>query len=186
MIIWFNINNYIPGEVYNFYSFYNENSKLGYKVNLVSDEIILTLNSATYSYNLTGSDTNDAVSLSEETWYCYVMNVDQRNGKSEHFIYKRDVDDEEDAPNLSNTILKQVYKTSFDITPIAFESEGWNPTIYASDMKVTNLRLFLDIIPENIHNKILNQYIIGDDSKYLVFADNATTRLYLPRFPLFE
>ena len=184
--IWFNINNYIPGEVYNFYSFYNENSKLGYKVNLVSDEIILTLNSATYSYNLTGSDTNDAVSLSEETWYCYVMNVDQRNGKSEHFIYKRDVDDEEDAPNLSNTILKQVYKTSFDITPIAFESEGWNPTIYASDMKVTNLRLFLDIIPENIHNKILNQYIIGDDSKYLVFADNATTRLYLPRFPLFE
>jgi hypothetical protein len=33
---------------------------------------------------------------------------------------------------------------------------------------------------------MLNQYIVRDDSKYLVFADNATTRLYLPRFPLFE
>ena len=52
--------------------------------------------------------------------------------------------------------------------------------------KDKNLRLFADIIPENYHNKILNQYIIGDDSKYLVFADNANTRLSLPKFPLFE
>jgi len=52
-----------------------------------------------------------------------------------------------------------------------------------ADMKVTNIRYFADIIPETEHNKILNQYIIRDDSKYLVFADNATTRLYLPNFP---
>ena len=53
-------------------------------------------------------------------------------------------------------------------------------------MKATNLRLFTEIIPEKEHTKMLNQYIVRDDSKYLVFADNATTRLYLPRFPLFE
>ena len=53
-------------------------------------------------------------------------------------------------------------------------------------MKVTNIRLFNDVIPENYHNKILNQYIIGDDSKHLIFADNANTRIYLPKFPSYE
>jgi hypothetical protein len=53
-------------------------------------------------------------------------------------------------------------------------------------MKATNLRLFTEIVPEREHTKMLNQYIVRDDSKYLVFADNATTRLYLPKFPLFE
>ena len=53
-------------------------------------------------------------------------------------------------------------------------------------MKLTNVRLFTEIIPKEIHNKLLNQYIIRDDSKYLIFADNATTRLYLPNFPLYE
>jgi hypothetical protein len=31
---------------------------------------------------------------------------------------------------------------------------------------------------------MLNQAIIGEASKYLVFADNANTRLSLPNFPL--
>ena len=53
-------------------------------------------------------------------------------------------------------------------------------------MKATNIRLFIDVIPEDVHNKVLNQYIIRDDSKYLVFADSANTRLYLPRFYLNE
>ena len=114
------------------------------------------------------------------------MNLDQRNRKLSQYIYKRNVDFEEESANLPNTLLRKVYQKEQDITTFRFEAEGFNPQILASDMKATNIRLFLDIIPEDMHNKILNQYVIGDDSKYLVFADNATTRLYLPRFPLFE
>jgi hypothetical protein len=44
--------------------------------------------------------------------------------------------------------------------------------------------MFIDIIPEDQHNKILNQAIIRDDSKYLLFADNANQRLILPNYPL--
>ena len=58
--------------------------------------------------------------------------------------------------------------------------------LIGSDMKVTNIRLFNDIMLESYHNKILNMYLIGDDAKHLVFADNATTRLYLPKFPSYE
>jgi hypothetical protein len=80
-----------------------------------------------------------------------------------------------------------MYKNTQPITPIEYHIES--DVVYqilASDMNITNIRLFTDIIPQKEHNKICNQYIIRDDSKYLVFADNANVRLVLPRFPLFE
>jgi hypothetical protein len=176
--IWFNINNYIEDEVYNFFNFYS--GDLGCKVDLVNDQIKLKMNLDEYTFNL------DSDLLDENVWYCLVINIEQRNRLSECFIYKRDVDEEEDAGRLSYTLLRNVYKESLEIEPIEFESEGWNPEILSSDMKVTNIRLFADVIPESTHNKICNQIIIRDDSKYLIFADNANTRILLPRFPLFE
>jgi hypothetical protein len=184
--IWFNINNYIPGEIYNFFNYYNETLSQGWKTDLQNDKITVTLNSTSYTFDLMGNDTDGTIALNEETWYCYVLNIDQRNRKIGQWIYKRDVEDEEDAANLSYTILKRLYKNEQDISTFRFEAEGFNSQILASDMKATNIRVFLDVIPEDTHNKILNQYVIREDSKYLVFADNATTRLFLPSFPLFE
>ena len=184
--IWFKIANYITDEVYNFMTYYDSTNQLGWKVNLINDSLRVTLNSITYTYDLLGHVSTDCVALEEEVWHCYVLNVDQRNRKMEQFIYKRNVDDEDDAPSLTNTLLRGLYKNIQDIEPVQYEMEGQNCTILGSDMGATNIRVFLDVIPEKEHNKILNQYIIRDDSKYLVFADNATTRLYLPNFPLFE
>jgi len=184
--IWFNINNYIPGEIYNFFNYYNETLSQGWKTDLQNDKITVTLNSTSYTFDLMGNDTDGTIALNEETWYCYVLNIDQRNRKIGQWIYKRDVEDEEDAANLSYTILKRLYKNEQEISTFRFEAEGFNSQILASDMKATNIRVFLDVIPEDTHNKILNQYVIREDSKYLVFADNATTRLFLPSFPLFE
>ena len=186
-IIWFNINNYITDEVYNFMNYYDDTSNLGWKVNLSNDAINVILNSDTYTYDLMGSPSTDNIALEEETWYCYVLNIDQRQRTMEQYIYKRNVDEEDDAANLTSTVLRKVYSNSQNITPIAYQIEGdATCEILASDMKVTNIRMFTDIIPADQHNKICNQYVIRDDSKYLVFADNATTRLYLPKFPLFE
>ena len=185
--IWFNINNYIQGEIYNFFQFYDNTNSLGWKAELLNDTITITLNNTTYEFNL--NNVGGASALEEETWYCYVLNIDQRKRKMDQFIYKRNVEFEEDAANLPNTLLKQVYKNSQDIEPIQYNINilsGINPVILGSDMKLTNIRLFADIIPEDYHNKILNQYIIRDDSKYMIFADNATTRIYLPKFPFNE
>jgi hypothetical protein len=124
--------------------------------------------------------------LDEEVWYCYTLNVDQRNRKISQFIYKRNVDFEEEAGRLTSNFLRKVYSDEQDMTPFEFTIENTNPQLLGSDMKVTNIRLFTDIIPESTFDKILNQAIIRDDSKYLVFADNANTRLTLPNFPLFE
>jgi hypothetical protein len=185
--IWFRINNYITDEIYNFMDYYDTTNSLGYKINLSNDAIQVKLNSDTYTYNLMGYESDQNTAFEEGVWYCYVLNIDQRNRRLEHYVYKRNVDDENDAANLPNTILRKIYQGYQDITPINYQIEG-NVTcqILASDMSVTNIRLFIETIPVGQHNKILNQYIIRDDSKYLVFADNATTRLYLPKFPLYE
>jgi hypothetical protein len=181
--LWFNINNYITDEIYNFYYNYDDASQLGYKIELTNDRILVTTNSTTYTFNL--NQTFDCTALNEETWYCYVLNIDQRIKNISQFVYKRNVEYEEDAANLSSTILQDVYNNSQAFTPFEYQIERY-PEILGSDMKLTNVRLFTEIIPKEIHNKLLNQYIIRDDSKYLIFADNATTRLYLPNFPLYE
>lgn len=184
--IWFNINNYVVDEIYSLFNYYDEDNSIGWSAELLNDTIIVTLNSETYHFDLNGVAVNDTTALLEEVWYCYVLNIDQRNRKMSQWIYKRNVELEEEAATLTNTLLKMVYKNEQDITPITFEMEGVNPELLGADMKVTNIRVFIDVIPESEHNKILNQYIIRDDSKYLSFADNATTRLYLPNFPYNE
>jgi hypothetical protein len=182
--VWFNIHNYIKDDIYNFMDIYDNNQSLGWKIELSNDRIKIYLNSTEYNFDLLGTESqSDPEALEEETWYCYVVNINQRQRNIEQYIYKRNVEEESEAASLSNTILKKVYYNKQDIEPISYIISE-SPKILSSDMKVTNIRLFSDIIPEEVHNKILNQYIIGDDSKYLVFADNATTRLYLPRFPI--
>lgn len=178
--IWFNLNNYLLDESYNLFYIYDDFNNKGWKVDIDNDKIVLKLNSDIYEFNLDAS-------LEEETWYCYVLNINQRQRKLEQFIYKRNVDDESDADKLSSSVLRKVYYDQQDMTPVEYQIEGdVTPKILGSDMKATNIRLFIDVIPEDVHNKVLNQYIIRDDSKYLVFADSANTRLYLPRFYLNE
>ena len=183
LYLWFNLNNYIEDEIYNFIDNYDEVNNLGWRVNLENDNIRLNLNSDTYTFSFTGVVSN--TDLYENIWYCYVLNIDQRNRTLEQWIYKRnvDIDSEDDAKNLPSTILEKVYHDKQRMTPVNFELEGIETIIYASDLKMTNIRLFTEPIPEAEHNKILNQYIIADDSKYLVFADNASTRIVLPNFP---
>ena len=181
---WFNIHNYVVNDVYNFFDYLNPSDNIGFKINLEADLIKVQINQSEYSLPLGATAGTTADGISESTWYCYLVNVDQRQRKIEHYLYKRNVTSEKDAANLGNTILKQVYKFSQDMIPQEFDLESHQASILASDMKITNIRLFEDVIPEESHNKILNMAILREDTKYLVFADNANTRLTLPNYPL--
>ena len=181
---WFNINNYIIDEVYNLFDYHDSTDSIGWKANLRNDKIIVQLNNDEYTLNLLG--TNDVLALEEETWYGYVLNNDQRQRTISQYVNKRNVDFEEDAARLSSTILREVYSNTQKMTPVDYEIENINPVVLGSDMRMTNIRLFDEIIPLDQHNKILNEYIIRNDSKYLVFGDNATAKLSLPNFPLHD
>jgi hypothetical protein len=186
---WFNIHNYVVDDNYNFFTNYDEQTSQGFKFDLKNDRIDVVLNTATYSFDLLDYVSNDTIALEEEVWYCYVVNIDQRQRKLEQWIYKRDCNDESRAGSLISTILRKEYSNTQDMIPFEYviDYTTTNSTrLVGSDMKATNIRLFNDVIPESYHNKILNQYIIGDDSKNLIFADNATTRIFLPKFPSHE
>ena len=182
--LWFNLNNYLEDETHNFFTYYDSTNNLGWKIDLLGDVITVTLNSDTYTWNL-DSTPGDTSALYENVWYCYLVNIDQRQRKIEQYIYKRnvDIDAEDDAKYLSSTTLQKVYFNEQVIVPVEYELEGVDAEIMISDMKVTNVRLFLDVIPEETQSKLLNQYVIADDSKFLVFADNANMKLTLPNFP---
>jgi hypothetical protein len=180
---WFNLNNYIDDEEHNIFNYYDSTNNLGWKINLLNDTINLTMNSYTNPWILDGVVGSNA--LSENVWYCYLANIDQRNRKLIQYIYKRNVaiEDEDQSRFLPNTILQKVYENEIDLTPFEYELENINAEILLSDKKMTNIRLFNDVIPESEHNKQLNQYIVADDSKFLIFADNANLKLTLPNFP---
>lgn len=181
---WFNIHNYVVNDKYNFFNYYNEQTNLGYRIDLEADLIKFKVNTSEYAFALGATAGNTADGINESTWYCYLVNVNQRQRTIEHYLYKRNTNSEKDAAILSSTILKLVYKQVSDYQPEFFDLENQGASILSSDMKMTNIRLFEDVIPESDHNKILNMAILREDTKYLVFADNANTRLTLPSSPL--
>lgn len=183
LCFWFRINNYMPGETYNFFDYYDTDNSLGYKVNLLDDVVTVDLNGDSYTWTLDDAPGTNA--LVEDVWYCYVLNVDQRNRTMNQYVHKRNlhVDDEDDARYLSTTALASVYTDEQTITPVDFELESTTPQVLVSDMQMTNVRMFNRIIPLSEHNIILNQYVVTEDTKYLVFADNANLRLTLPNYP---
>lgn len=172
-VIWFNINNYVVNDVYNFIHYYSDDNGRGFKINLTSNEITFDLNTDSYRMS---------IDLEENIWYCYIINVDQRNRKLHQYVYKRNTDDESMASTLNSTKLLLVGDKIDNMTPVDFYVEECNAAIYSSDMKATNIRMFNEVIPQAEHNKILNQYIIGNDYKYLIFGDNANKRLILPNY----
>ena len=174
---WFNINNYTINDNYHLFNYYDSTNSLGFDVNINADVLRVKWNSDVYDLNLTDG-------LLEETWYCYLVNIDQRQRKIYQYIYKRDVEIEDEAKYLNSTKLLLVYSNELTLTPQEFKLENISAKLLSGDMKLTNLRMFVDIIPIDQHNKLLNQAIIRDDSKYLLFADNANQRLTLPNFPL--
>jgi len=237
-VAWFNINNYMEDEIYNFINIYDLNNELGLKINLINDQIITTINKNNHVINI-GSG-NDG--LEEGIWYCLLININQRKHILEAFIYKRNINEifspstpvnyswnidlseaenlalkeriEESArfsktskdiaennklaARLSSTNLKNIYKKQISISPDEYIIDIFEKDIkdvvpgdgyckiLSSDMKITNIRLFTDVIPVKQHNSILNQSILREDSKYLILADNANIKINLPYYPIYD
>jgi hypothetical protein len=179
---WFNINNYTNNDNYYLFDYYDQINDLGFKITLNGKSMVTTVNGI--NYTLTLGDEGSVTGLMEEVWYGYILNIDQRQRKISQYVYKRNIEDEDLGARISTTILRKVNSMQQDFEPIEFKLENVAAKLKGCDMKITNIRLFGDIVPENQHSKMLNQYIIRDDSKYLIFADNANQRLVLPSFEI--
>lgn len=167
---WFNINNLTMNDAYEFFNYYD--SSYGFRIFMIGNTIFMNIMNTTYTLQF---DTSNFNVLSESTWYCLVVNVNQRESKLTAYVYKRNVDYEEDAAMLSSSKLRLLYKISIPMTPTIIEVDNTvvSPQLLGSDMKITNIRLFIDVIPETDHNKLCNLQTVGSDYKYVIFADHA-------------
>lgn len=174
---WFNINNYTMNDRYQLFNYYDEVNNLGFKFVITNDVVTAHWNSITYSMNLTQS-------LEEEAWYSYLVNINQRQRTITQYIYKRNVDDEDDAERLTSSFLRRIYKREQEFTPDTFRLENISASLQSGDVKLTNIRLFSEVVPETEIDKMLNQSILRDDTKYLMLGDNANRKLNLPNYSI--
>lgn len=161
---------YINTEDNNLITNWDENYTKGYKISIFNkNEIRLDLNDDTYSLSTTG--------LTGGIWYCYQLNLNQRERYVEHFLYKRNVSVENQAIRLksSKLLLLDTYKQSMT-KPVVFENTDGQITINGSDMKLTNIRIWDDIIPVENHTKVLNQHIVKDYS-HIILADSCNKKI---------
>ena len=179
---WFSINNYVEGDVFNFYTNYDSVNQIGMKINLINDNIYLKLNSDTYTFSFTGA-TNSVTAIQESTWYGLIINIDQRQRTLSQYLYKRNSTIEAYSGRLNSTVLQLVYSNVQSMGLYLYELSGVDPMILGSDMKMTNIRLFNDVIDPSYQSKILNMYQVGTDNQNIIFSDNCNATIRLPNFP---
>jgi hypothetical protein len=172
---WFNFNEYVVNDTYNLFDYYDSSNNLGLKINIKDELITVNINSDSFDLG---------VDLSESVWYAFLVNIDSRMGTVSTYLYKRNSDVESLSGSLNSTVLELLGTETSSMSSKFIEIENINAKILASDMKLTNIRMFSDIIPEPEHTKILNQSIVGNDSKFLIFADNANRKITIPNFKL--
>jgi hypothetical protein len=78
---------------------------------------------------------------------------------------------------LKNTHLITVGSIEYEDVSLNSFNIDKTITLFASDIKYTNLRIFNDVIQPDHKSNMLLQRII-QDSNYLILADNATRQLY--------
>jgi hypothetical protein len=168
---WFKMSSYVVNEVYSF--MHNFSNDLGYKVEIFGGNLTTTFNTNSYSM---------PVDLIDDVWYCIEINLDQRQRKIEHYLYKRNITDETLGMRLKVSDLKLETSQTQDLTIDKFEFDSDNEiVIYGSTMKLTNIRIYNDVVAQSSHNKVLNQNILRD-TDYLILADNSNNKYYMENY----
>lgn len=176
-ISWFKFMDYADTDTYNLLNNYNDDLNKGYKFDISGGTFSTTINNDVYSMNVESH-------LDDDIWFAVLVNIDQRQRKITQYLYKRNVNREMDAKNLNSTKLKLLTSLEQDYVPNKYELDDTKliMKITGSLMKLTNLRIYDDIIPFEQHTKIMNQQIVRD-TDHAILADNANKIMILPNYP---
>ena len=176
-IAWFKLNDYSDSDTYNLIDNFSTDLEKGYKIDITNGYLQTTINSSTYSMAVSDY-------LDDNIWYAVLVNIDQRQKKIKHFLYKRNVDVEVRAKSLKSTELRLLTSLESEYTPNSFEIDTGSLSlkVTASNMLLTNLRIFKDIILDTEITSIMNQQIIRD-TDYAILVDNSNRTFVLPNYP---
>lgn len=172
---WFKFTNYNTEENYNLLTNYDDINNIGYRIDILDGDLIFTYGEDIYELN---------VSLESNIWYSYLINLNQVQRKVELYVYKRNISNESLASLAKSSKLKLLFSNSFDIIPKEMELDANTQEIFinSSNMFLTNIRIYNDIIDLDYHSKMLNEKI-SRYAEYLILADNADEKITLPIIP---
>lgn len=189
---------------YEFLDNHDTKNLKGYRISYLNKKITLTLNDKNYYLDVPNITTNMWYGLSIDVDnrqgiinmdlyrrnYRYnitmfndnyqSVKIDSRDTiKINQYLSKgyKPVKNTEINTVLEDTSLQTVASVQHtDIKPITFNIDKYID-ITSTDIKLTNIRIFNDIIPSESDSNILLQRIIKEPN-YLILADNATKELY--------
>jgi hypothetical protein len=162
---WFNIQNYTINDTYYLFDYYDDVNNLGFKITINNKNLKVRYNELDFTLAL--GEEGTSTGLSEETWYGYILNIDQRQRKISQYIYKRNVDDEELGSRISTTILKKVNSIENDLDPVEFKLEN-----------ITNIK--------NLYSKNSNEFMLNYKFMVDIFYERAMNDVNENGYPLNE
>jgi hypothetical protein len=189
---------------FEFLNNYDSTNSKGYKLWYSNKQLGLTINDINYTLPATGLTTNVWYGLTVninnrqrtvnldlfKRNYGYTITMFTDNYKSVTIdsenltgitYYKsagyRPVKNNETNVKLSDSSLKNILSTTYENVPLNSFDINNIITIFASDIKLTNIRIFNDVIPSESKSNMLLQRVVKN-ANYLILADNAHTELY--------
>lgn len=151
----------------------------GFKVFASNQSIRMFVNGTDYTF-----EHNTAFTKGE--WYGLVLNINNKFLQSSVGLYHLDlsVNRGNAAPNRpqdANNNLQEVYSHVLELgQPLVWDTDS-NYHLRGNSMHMTNIRLFTNVIEEEQHHNILNQYVVRDNQLSIII-DNAIPSLGYQRF----
>jgi hypothetical protein len=163
---WLKADDYDPSWSWTLLSNYDSVNHLGYSVTMLGGALTFRLNANTWSLPLQG--------FTVGTWYSFLINVDQVQGKLEMAVYTRQ---SENGVRLTDSTLVLFQKMIFDIVPTVFVH---SQEIYLGGVDtmsnlgnrnswyITNIRIYTQVIDKTARQTVLNQNVVGDSQLTLL------------------
>ena len=194
----------VPNNVYyEFLNNYDQTLQKGYKVWYSNKQFGLTINDLNYYLNFTGLTTNIWYGLTVNIDNRQrVVSIELFKRDNEYNItlfttnYESAIVSSTNSTGLTyymsrgykpiknNEIATQTDKKLLSLASVNYENVSLNSfnidktiTLPSSDIKMTNIRIFDDVIPNESKSNVLLQRI-SQDSDHLILADNASRELY--------
>lgn len=175
VMCWFKLNAIDTTKKYYFLDNYDDALQKGYKIWFENNEIHFKFNALDYVLPTPG--------ILSKVWYCFVVSLNQRLNYVEMEVYQRDTmidtntNEETPADILNTSKLVKQWSQVWENSPAdEFAVDTLEMKVWGSNMKLTNIRVFTDIIPKNMYTKVLNQKIVKS-SDFLLLADNAEEKI---------
>jgi len=197
----YNVNN---NSYFEFINNYDVTTQHGYKIWYSNNQIVLTINNFNYYLPVTNIKTNIwyglninidnrqrkinldlfkrnynyNITMFTDSYQSVIIDSNNLTGITYYTSAGyRPVKNTEINVKLVDTNLKKVESITYENVDLNSFNINKTITVFASDIKLTNIRIFNDIIPVESRSNLLLQRII-QDSNYLILADNATKTLY--------